>query len=123
MSSALSAASSAGHVTTIAPAPVAATTAPKGAASEATTQPSAAASATATAQGRAALNRMLATYARDQSHGIGGSTLSALGKQILAAAKALGQHVTLPQAPAPAGSEATSAPPAVAQKGKVDVIA
>ncbi len=46
---------------------------------------------------------MLAKYAYDQSHGVDGHTLSALGKQITAAAKALGQHVTLPNAPANPG--------------------
>jgi hypothetical protein len=46
--------------------------------------------------------------------------LSALGKQILTAAKALGQHVTLPPAPpAPAGSGAAAATQA-AVKGKAD---
>jgi hypothetical protein len=123
MSSAISAASTAGHATTIAPPSVQAPTVAKGVPSKAVAQPSAASSAAVTAQQRSALNQMLATYARDQSHGIGGSTLSALGKQIMAAAKVLNQHVTLPHAPAPAGSEATSVPPAVAEKGKVNVTA
>jgi hypothetical protein len=43
---------------------------------------------------------MLVKYTYDQSHGMDATTLSTLGKQIVAAAKALGQHVTLPQAPA-----------------------
>lgn len=58
---------------------------------------------------------MLTKYAYDQSHGIGETTLSALGKQIMAAAKALNQHVTLPRAPAAA---AASAAP---NQGKVSV--
>jgi hypothetical protein len=67
---------------------------------------------------------MLVTYARDQLHGADPRILSALGKQILAAAKALGQNVTLPRAPA--GSAAASAIPAAApaaEKGKVNVTA
>ncbi len=51
---------------------------------------------------------MLAKYAYDQSRGVDSSTVSALGKQILAAAKALGQHVTLPKAPATAGEGAAT---------------
>ncbi len=65
---------------------------------------------------------MLATYARDQSHGTDARTLSNLGKQIMAAAKAIGQHVTLPRAPAGTAS-ATPAASAVQQKGKVNVTA
>jgi hypothetical protein len=49
---------------------------------------------------QAAISQMLVKYAYEQSRGANTMTLSALGKQITAAAKALGQHVTLPQAPA-----------------------
>jgi hypothetical protein len=67
---------------------------------------------------------MLVKYARDQSHGIDAATLSMLGKQIIAAAKALGQHVTLPTAPAGAGAtSATRAASAAVAKGKVNVTA
>ena len=74
--------------------------------------------ATNTAQRQAALRQMLAKYAYDQSHGIDAGTLAKLGRQITTAAKALGQHVTLPQA-------ATAAPAqiAVAPKGKINVTA
>jgi hypothetical protein len=61
------------------------------------------------AQQLAALNQMLNKYQIGQSHGESAAILSTLGKQILAAAKAIGQHVTLPKAPtvaAPASSEA-----------------
>jgi hypothetical protein len=67
---------------------------------------------------------MLATYARDQSRGTDAGTLSNLGKQIMTAAKAIGQHVTLPHAPA--GDGAASATPAartVQEEGKVNVTA
>jgi hypothetical protein len=48
---------------------------------------------------QAAISQMLVKYAYEQSRGTDTMTLSALGKQITAAAKALGQHVTLPRAP------------------------
>jgi hypothetical protein len=91
-------------------------------ASAATVQQSGASSAGSVAQQRAALNQMLVKYARDQQNGVGGSTLSTLGKQILTAAKALGQHVTLPKAPAASGGAATASAPTVAQsEAKVNV--
>ena len=40
-------------------------------------------------QQQAALRQMLIKYAYDQSHGVDGTTLAALGKQIMVAAKAL----------------------------------
>ena len=43
------------------------------------------------AQQQAASNEMLATYARDISSGVDAGTVSKLDKQIMAAAKALGQ--------------------------------
>jgi hypothetical protein len=81
-----------------APAPTAAQT--KTEEAKVVAQPSAQPAASASAKQQAALHAMLSKYAYDQSHGIDGKTLSALGKQIMAAAKALGQHVTLPRAPA-----------------------
>jgi hypothetical protein len=60
-------------------------------------------------QQQAALNQLLIKYAADQSRGADTNVLSVLGKQIAAAAKLLGQHVTLPRAPASAGAE--PAPP------------
>jgi hypothetical protein len=55
-------------------------------------------SATApSAQQHAALTQLLSKYAYDQSHGVAALTLSSLGKQIMAAAKGLGQNVTLPR--------------------------
>jgi hypothetical protein len=61
---------------------------------------------------------MLVAYARDQLQGADPRILSAIGKEILTAVKALGQHVTLP--PAPTGSGAAAATQA-AVKGKIDV--
>ena len=88
------------------------------AASTAASQPSAASAAQSREQQQLALSRMLVTYTRDQSHGADPATLSSLSKQIMAAAKALGQHVTLPKAPASA-----QAAPAATPKGKVSVTA
>jgi hypothetical protein len=87
-------------------------------------QPPAATAAGSSAQQQAALNKMLATYARDVSRGVDAGTLSNLGKQIMAAAKAMGQHVTLPQAPASSGAaSATSAASVPPAKGVVNVTA
>jgi hypothetical protein len=61
---------------------------------------------------------MLNKYQIGQSRGESTAILSNLGKQILAAAKTLGQHVTLPKAPVvagPASSEAASAGQAAAK--------
>jgi hypothetical protein len=91
------------------------------AASVAASQSSAASAAQSREQQQLALNRMLVTYTRDQSHGADPATLSSLGKQITAAAKMLGQHVTLPKAPV--SSAATVAAPAAARKGSVSVTA
>jgi hypothetical protein len=89
--------------------------------STAASQSSAASAAQSREQQELALNRMLVTYARDQSHGSDPATLSSLGKQITAAAKVLGQHVTLPKA----STSAVQSPPARAagQKGRVSVTA
>jgi hypothetical protein len=70
------------------------------------------------------LKQLLATYASDQSHGVDARTLSALGTQIMAAAKALGQTVTLPPAPASAAAApAATATSAASGAGKVNVMA
>jgi hypothetical protein len=79
-----------------------------------------AAAATATtsatiAQRQAALRQLLTRYAYDQSHGTDAAALAKLGRQITSAAKALGQHVTLPSVSA---ARASAAP-----KSKVDVTA
>jgi hypothetical protein len=125
MPSTIAAVATAVHVPTISKPPPEATAKPARAPSDkAAAQPSAASSAGSSAQQQAALNRMLVTYARDQLHGADPRILSALGKQILIAAKALGQNVVLPRAPA--GSGAASATPAAipaAEKGKVSVTA
>ena len=118
------AASSASHAAAVAapPAPVPPPT--KSAVAKAAGQPAVATASVAAsvAQQRASLTRMLATYTRYQAHGADTGILSNLGKQILAAAKTLGQHVTLPRAPVRAG--AASAPPAASAtptKGKVNL--
>ncbi len=70
------------------------------------------------AQQLAALNQMLNKYQIGQSRGESAAMLSNLGKQILATAKTLGQHVTLPKTPvvaAPASSEAERTAQAVAK--------
>jgi len=124
MPSTIAAVSTASHVPTVPAPPREAATPEKGSAAKVAAQPPAASAAGSSDQQRAALNRMLATYARDQSRGTDARTLSALGKQIMAAAKALGQHVTLPHAPASSGAaSATPAPSAAAEKGKVNVTA
>jgi hypothetical protein len=66
-------------------------------------------SASSTAQQQAALNRLLAKYKADLSRGQSASALASLGRQITAAAKALGQHVSLPKAPASDTSPASGA--------------
>jgi hypothetical protein len=85
------------------------------------TQSSAASSATSSAQQQAALNQMLVKYTRDQAEDADPQILSALGKQITAAAKALGQHVTLPHAPP--GSTAGSATQGAPTAAKINVTA
>jgi hypothetical protein len=93
---------------------------PKGSATKDPAQPSAASAGGSSAQQHAALNGMMARYARDQTHGTDAGSLSNLGAQIIAAAKAIGQHVTLPHAPASPGvASATTA--VTAASGKVDV--
>ncbi|MBV9247889.1 MAG: hypothetical protein JO227_01395 [Acetobacteraceae bacterium] len=83
------------------------------------------ASTTASTQQQAALRQMLTKYAYDQSHGADETTLAALGKQIMAAAKALGQHVTLPNAPTTTdqGMDTLIITNPGSKKGKVDLTA
>jgi hypothetical protein len=50
---------------------------------------------------------MLVKYTRDQAEGADARILSGLGKQIMTAAKALGQTVTLPHAPDSGSGAAT----------------
>jgi hypothetical protein len=124
MSSTIAAAHPASQIQTVTAIPPEAAAPEKGSTTKTRAQPSAATTAGSSAQQQAALNKMLATYARDISRGVDAGTVSNLGKQIMVAAKALGQHVTLPHAPAGSGAAsattASSAPPA---KGVVNVTA
>ena len=70
-------------------------------------QPVAASAAGTRGQQQAALNRMMVKYAYEQSRGTDPTILATLGKQILDAAKAIGQHVALPHAPANATASTT----------------
>jgi hypothetical protein len=88
--------------------------------------------AAGTQQQQAALRQLLAKYTYDQARGTDQGTLSNLGKQIQAAAKALGQHVTLPRAPsstAPSSTAPSSTAPSstaaapTSQKSKLSVTA
>lgn len=120
------AASPPSHVQPVAAPPAAAAAPTTRAVAKVAAQPAAAAASAvgSVAQQRAALTRMLATYKQYQSHGADAGMLSKLGKQILAAAKALGQHVTLPRAPANAGAaQAAPAASAAPGKGKVNITA
>jgi hypothetical protein len=89
---------------------------------KAAAQPSAASAAASRGQQQAALNQLLAKYTYDQSQGADTRILSAIGKQIIAAAKTLGQHVTLPRGPASSGPHPTT-PTAGAAAAKVNVTA
>jgi hypothetical protein len=81
-------------------------------------------SAGSNTQEAASLNRLLSRYRLEQAHGAAANTLSTLGRQILAAAKASGQHITLPRAPSLSGAAqpepVAGAPP---PPGKVNVTA
>jgi hypothetical protein len=65
------------------------------------------------------LNQLLVKYTRDQAQGTDARILSALGKQIMAAAKALGQHVTLPHAPPASAAGSASQAESGASKTKM----
>lgn len=67
------------------------------------------------AQQFAALNQMLAKYRAGLSRGQSASMLSSLARQITTAAKALGQHVTLPKSPAGAAESSQPSAAAIAQ--------
>lgn len=76
------------------------------------------------AQQQAALKQLLAKYAYDQTHGSSAQILAALGKQIMAAAKALGQTVTLPKPPSSsAAAPATAVTSAAPHAGKLSLTA
>lgn len=123
MSLSISAVSTSSHLSTVAAPPADADTQVKNSKAKGPPPPPPAASAAgSSAQQQAALTRMLATYSRDQSEGTDARTLSALGKQILAAAKSLGEHVTLPHASAGAGSPKPATNEA-SEKGRVNVTA
>ena len=81
---------------------------PAGSAPVTTQSPSGGSATASTAQLSAALNQLLNTYRNDQSHGAPASILSSLGRQIMTAAQAAKQHVTLPRGSPSAG--AASAP-------------
>jgi cobalamin biosynthesis Mg chelatase CobN len=86
--------------------------------------PPAASATTSAAQANAELNQLLSKYKNDLAHGQPASRLSGLGRQIMAAAKAAGQNVSLPRAPANSGEPA--APPVAntaPEVGKIGVIA
>ncbi|HLG86496.1 MAG TPA: hypothetical protein VKZ79_04800 [Alphaproteobacteria bacterium] len=53
---------------------------------------------------QASLNRLMAKYKSEIARNPSAQDLSSLARQITAAAKALGQHVTLPKASASAGA-------------------
>jgi len=124
MALAISAASAANQIPTISPLAAAAPAPARAAVAPHAAQPSAASAAAPQGQQHAALNQLLTKYKYGQSHGVAAAALSSLGRQILAEAKTLRLHVTLPRAPA--SSAATAAPPAVTRgsdNGKVDVTA
>lgn len=73
---------------------------------QASSQTSAASSAAA----QASLNRLLAKYKTEISSQPASQNLASLARQITAAAKALGQHVTLPKASAAPATAAVSKP-------------
>ena len=101
--------------------PAGTTPSPDGAAAA---RPSAASAAASRAPQQAALQQLLVKYSYDISQGVDARILAALGRQITAAAKALGQHVTLPHAPASPGAGArTQAAGSAPQLGKVNVTA
>ncbi len=120
----ITAASAATHIPkSAAPPPEAAAPANTATGTEAA-QPPAGSAAASRWQQQAALNRLLVNYTYDQSRGADARILSALGKQIAAAARALGQHVTLPRAPASSGAgSATQAASGAPETGKVNVTA
>jgi len=76
-----------------------------------------------TAQKRAALNGLLTKYAYGQLHGADAATLSAIRNQILADAKILGQHVSLPSAPVALTVGSVPSSMSAAQAGRVHVTA
>jgi hypothetical protein len=115
----VSAAPAATHVPTSRPPPTKVATAGNATSTTQAAQPATAAAVTSRGQQQAALNRLLAKYTYDMSRGANASTLSSLGQQIGVAAKALGQHVTLPHAPNnPGAGSATKA-----KQGTINVTA
>ena len=79
-------------------------------------------SVSSNAAAQASLNRLVAKYKSEISRNPAAQDLASLARQINAAAKALGQHVTLPKAsgsaPATGDSEGTTES---ASKGSVDL--
>jgi hypothetical protein len=71
-------------------------------------QIAAAGNSASSSQQIAALKQLLARYTLDQSRDAGAAQLPGLGRQIMAMAKSLDQHVTLPRVPT--AMAATAAP-------------
>jgi hypothetical protein len=86
-------------------------------------QPSAASATASRGPQQAALQQLLVKYSYDLSQGANARILSALGKQITAAAKALGQHVTLPHPPASSGASSPTQTVGSVAAGKINVTA
>jgi hypothetical protein len=78
--------------------------------------PSGSSATTSNEQQKAELSRMMVSYTYEQSHGSDAGALSALGRQIMASAKATGQRVTLPK-----GSGPAKPPASAGARGKVDL--
>jgi hypothetical protein len=120
----ITATSSAAHIPTSATPPLRAAAPANSTNSPVAARPSAGSAATSSAQETAALSQLVGKYKYDISHGAVASTLSGLSRQITAAAKASGQRVTLPRAPA--GSSAAPATPVAStasEAGKINVTA
>ena len=77
-------------------------------------------SAATNAAAQASLNRLMAKYKSEVSQNPGAQDLASLARQITAAAKALGQHVTLPKASGSA-APATDSDSSTDSKGAVDL--
>src|SRR5579872_7516047 len=80
--------------------------------------PSGSSAAASNGQQKAALNRLVTRYTYEQAHGSDAGVLSALSKQIMTMAQAVGQHVTLPRNAGPGAPAASAAP-----KGRISVTA
>jgi hypothetical protein len=112
MSMTISAASLAPHIPPIVAAAPKAAEPTKSVAKAAAAPASSGSTSASAAQEKSALNQLLAKYKADLARGMAPGTLTGLGRQIMAAAKAAGQNVpTLPRAQV---SAAAAAPPPAA---------